>query len=136
MSKPALTPTTDDEGLWTEAQAAAYVGIHQNALYRHRVAGTGPAFIVVTKSQVRYRPSVVKAWLKAREFSSMAAFYSADLERAHAVERQRQAASKARQTRWPKKPEAAACLRTGTSTKSGAVGGKQASDDRTGHRPI
>ena len=97
----------DAEGLWTEDQAAAFVNTHKNALYRHRVAGTGPAFILVTKSQVRYRPSVVKAWLKAREFSSMAAFYRSDQERAHAVERQRQAASKARQTRWPKKPEAA-----------------------------
>ena len=95
------------EGLWTEHQAAAFVNTHKNALYRHRVAGTGPAFILVTKSQVRYRPSVVKAWLKAREFSSMAAFYRSDQERAHAVERQRQAASKARRTRWPKKLGAA-----------------------------
>jgi hypothetical protein len=97
----------DAEGLWTEDQAAAFVKTHKHALYRHRVAGTGPAFILVTKSQVRYRPSAVMAWAKAREFRSMADFYSSDQERGRAVERQRQAARKARQTRWSKKPEVA-----------------------------
>jgi hypothetical protein len=51
----------------------------------------------------------------------MAAFYSADQERARAVERQRQAASKARQTRWPKKPEAAERGRALAASRHGTV---------------
>jgi hypothetical protein len=103
LSKPMSTP----RACGRKARRPRSSGTHKNSLYRHRIAGTGPAFIAVTKAQIRYRPSVVKAWLKAREFSSMAAFYRSDQERARAVERQRQAASKARQTRWPKKLGAA-----------------------------
>jgi hypothetical protein len=92
----------DVESLWTEDQTAAYVGLTKNSLYRHRVAGTGPAFVLVTPAKIRYRPSVVKAWVESREFSSMAAYYSSAPNRAAAADLQRKAASKARQTRWSK----------------------------------
>jgi hypothetical protein len=96
----------DLEGLWTERQTAAFTGLTKNALYRHRVAGTGPLFVLVSKTQIRYRPSAVIAWAKTREFGSMAAYYRADRERARTAERQRQAVRKVRRARWKQKPEA------------------------------
>jgi hypothetical protein len=46
--------------------------------------------------------------LKAREFSSMAADYAQDAERARTAELQRQAVRKVRRARWKRKREAAA----------------------------
>jgi hypothetical protein len=97
----------DLEGLWPEDQTATFLNLTKNALRRHRVDGTGPAFIPVSKRQIAYRPSVVIAWAKAREFQSMTAYYAADKERARAAEIQRQAVSKVRRARWKRKPEAA-----------------------------
>jgi hypothetical protein len=98
----------DLEGLWTEDQAAAFTGLTKNALYRHRVAGTGPLFTLVSKTRIRYRPSSLIAWVKAREFSSMAAYYAQDAERARTAELQRQAVRKVRRARWQRKREVAA----------------------------
>jgi hypothetical protein len=98
----------DLEGLWPERQTATFLNLTKNALRRHRVAGTGPAFVFVSKRQVAYRPSVVIAWTKTREFQSMAAYYAADQERARAAELQRQVVSKVRRARWKKKLEVAA----------------------------
>jgi hypothetical protein len=92
----------DDEGLWTPARAAAYAGLTTNQLYRLRVSGGGPAFIVIAPQQIRYRPSVAKAWAAEREFSSMAEYYASAPLRAAAADRQRKAAVKARATRWPR----------------------------------
>ena len=93
----------DAEGLWTESQMAAFANVTKNALYRHRVAGTGPAFVLVSKAQVRYRPSVAHAWVKEREFQSMADYYASHQERARTAERQRTAAVRARKIRWTSK---------------------------------
>jgi hypothetical protein len=98
----------DLEGLWTEGQVAAFTGLTKNALYRHRVAGSGPLFTLISKTKIRYRPSAVIAWAKSREFQSMADYYAKDSARARSAERQRQAVRKVRRARWKKQPKAAA----------------------------
>jgi hypothetical protein len=100
--------TADIEGLWTEDQTAAFTHLTKNALYRHRVAGTGPPFVLVSKTRIRYRPRAVIAWAKSREFQSMADYYAKDSARARNAELQRQAVRKVRRGRWKKKPKVAA----------------------------
>jgi hypothetical protein len=48
--------------LWTDAEAANYVGKPTKTLANWRHLGTGPAFIKVG-NRVRYRPSDVDRWL-------------------------------------------------------------------------
>jgi hypothetical protein len=108
MTDASEIEASDIEGLWTEDQTAAFTHLTKNALYRHRVAGTGPPFVLVSKTRIRYRPSAVIAWAKSREFQSMADYYAKDSARARTAELQRQAVRKVRRARWKKKPQAAA----------------------------
>jgi hypothetical protein len=108
MTDDSEIDPADLEGLWTEGQVTAFTGLTKNALYWHRVAGTGPPFVLVSKTRIRYRPSAVIAWAKSREFQSMAEYYAKDSARARTAELQRQAVRKVRRGRWKKKPEAAA----------------------------
>lgn len=52
--------------LMTVAEAASRLSVTPSTLKRWRLAGTGPAAIMITDRLVRYRPSAVEAWLKAR----------------------------------------------------------------------
>ena len=92
----------DDEGLWTPARAAAYAGLTPNQLYRLRVSGGGPAFIVIAPQQNSLPPERRQGVGGQREFSSMAEYYASAPVRAAAADRQRKAAVKARATRWPR----------------------------------
>jgi hypothetical protein len=107
MTDASEIDAADIEGLWTEDQTAAFTHLTKNALYRHRVAGTGPAFVLVSKTRIRYRPSAVIAWAKSREFQSMAEYYAKDSARARTADLQRQAVRKVRRARWKRKSEAA-----------------------------
>jgi hypothetical protein len=115
FNSPSLTdgrshvPEADVEPLWTERQTAEYPKLTSVALYRLRMNGKGPAFIVLTgRSKIRYRPSVVMKWLKDRERPSMAAFFAMDKERAANAAKQREALESVRHTRWPRKSEESA----------------------------
>jgi len=91
------------EPLMTEEQAADALNVRRHALRKMRVAGTGPKFIVVGKTRVRYSPSAIRTWRAEREVSSMAEFYASNCDGAQEAAKQREAAAHARKTRHPLK---------------------------------
>jgi hypothetical protein len=101
-----LAAETKIEPLMTPAQTAELAQTTENDLYRHRIHGSGPPFIVVNKTRIRYRPSAVRAWLASREYTSMAAFHQADPDRAAMVEHMRATFGRAKRSRH-RKPETA-----------------------------
>jgi hypothetical protein len=85
-----------DSELWTADQTANYLKITSDALYRLRLSGQGPAFVVVRgRSKYRYRASAVRRWLEQSESTSMAA-HNARLAQ------QRASLAHARKARWPR----------------------------------
>lgn len=56
-------------------EAAALLGLTPNTLAKHRVRGTGPAFVRLgtgQKAPIRYRPTALEAWLtEARSTSEL-----------------------------------------------------------------
>jgi hypothetical protein len=89
------------EGLWTAAQAAAYLHVTDDVLYRWRLSGEGPPFLIVPgRQKYRYRPVVVRQWAAESEVPSMAAFNEARTKRALVVAKQRESLARARQSRW------------------------------------
>jgi excisionase family DNA binding protein len=53
------------EELWDAQELAAYLGVAVGTVYNWNYRGEGPAAIKVG-SRLRWRPSVVKAWLTDR----------------------------------------------------------------------
>jgi predicted DNA-binding transcriptional regulator AlpA len=87
------------EPLLTEKQAGPECGLSPVALARHRRAGTGPKFIVIGGSKIRYTPSAIQEWREARTFASTAEHYAVDQERAAFAEKQRLGAIRALKAR-------------------------------------
>ncbi len=77
MSKPNCTPSLltvsqhDPKGCayLTQSEVAALVRLSSRTLGRHRVAGTGPAYMKLGRKVV-YKRSCVEAWAAANTFSS------------------------------------------------------------------
>ena len=55
----------------TQSEVAALVRLSSRTLERHRVAGTGPAYVKLGRKVV-YKRSSVEAWAAANTFSSTA----------------------------------------------------------------
>ena len=95
----------EPEALWTSAQCAQYLGVTDDALYRMRLSGEGPPFLMVRgRSKFRDRPSAVAAWLAQSESPSMAALAERKAKQVREIARQRESMARARLLRWPKKP--------------------------------
>jgi predicted DNA-binding transcriptional regulator AlpA len=86
--KVASQTAPNADPLLTKAETAAVCGCSTYTLDRWRkIAGEGPDFIAFGGGRIRYRLSVVEAWLNRRTFSSTAEHLSADSKRAAFVER-------------------------------------------------
>jgi hypothetical protein len=97
-------PMADTEPLWTAKQTAQFLGVTDDALYRMRLNGAGPKFLIVTgREKYRYRPSAVRQWVEESETPSMAAFHENQMKRALTVARQRESLAHARESRWKPK---------------------------------
>ncbi|MGH6661159.1 MAG: helix-turn-helix transcriptional regulator [Rhodospirillales bacterium] len=55
----------------TQHEAAAYLRLSPRTLERHRVAGTGPAFVKAGR-RILYRRDEIDAWAAQRTFTSTA----------------------------------------------------------------
>lgn len=74
--------------LLTTAEAAAHIGVKPNTLERWRTYGTGPEFIKINphslRSPIRYRESVLEAWLAERTCSNTSQYMSLPQQAQHA----------------------------------------------------
>ncbi len=57
----------EQDSILSERQVSDWLGISEPTLFRHRRAGTGPAFVRLSARRIAYRCSAVKEWLKQRE---------------------------------------------------------------------
>jgi hypothetical protein len=73
---PLRNPTTSTrlvrEPLIDTPAAAKLIGVSVGFLEHARTRGDGPAFVVVSKRRIRYRPEAIEAWLSGRERRSTA----------------------------------------------------------------
>jgi hypothetical protein len=101
-----MADTDTIEPLWTAKQVAHFLGVSDDVLYRWRLSGQGPKFLVVTgREKYRYRPSIVREWVAQSEVPSMAALHQAKTRSADIAARQRASLARARQSRWPREAE-------------------------------
>lgn len=63
MTAPGAGPS---DQLLDPPSAGRWLGVHVNTLKRWRRTGTGPRYIRVGRSRVRYRVRDLDAWLDAR----------------------------------------------------------------------
>ena len=61
--------TAGHEPFLTQREVAAFLRLSERTLERHRLAGTGPAFVKLGR-RVVYRPSDVQAWTARNTFES------------------------------------------------------------------
>ena len=61
--------TDEDDPLLSPPQVYAWLGIAESTLRRWRAEGRGPAYITLSPRVIRYRRSVVLAWLREQEHS-------------------------------------------------------------------
>jgi predicted DNA-binding transcriptional regulator AlpA len=67
---PLLAPVTKFPArLWTEIDAATFLGVQPKALQAWRTRGGGPPFVKIGRL-VRYRPSLVEEWVVSQERAS------------------------------------------------------------------
>lgn len=58
--------TDADERLFSPKELSLYLGVTTGALAQMRHMGNGPEYIKISSRSIRYRRSVVEAWLEAR----------------------------------------------------------------------
>jgi len=59
--------------VWTQAETAQRLSVHERSLERWRAEGTGPEYVRLGARRVGYRESAILAWLNARTFQHRAA---------------------------------------------------------------
>lgn len=64
--------SADEIRIYSEAQAAHFLGISRRTLQNMRHTGDGPAFVKISARRVGYSLSTLKAWIAARSVRSTA----------------------------------------------------------------
>ena len=67
-----MTDSDDGDQMLSPAEAAIQLGVTPRFLAGHRTKGTGPRFIRLSHSVIRYRRSELNTWLESRTAPSQA----------------------------------------------------------------
>lgn len=68
-SQLSTSVTNFPTNLWTEKEAAVFLGVREKSLQAWRIRGGGPPFVKIGRL-VRYRPSLIEEWLSSHERAS------------------------------------------------------------------
>ena len=52
--------------LWTEREAAEYLGYTPRFMQMRRYKGDGPKFVRISQTALRYRPEDIEEWVRGR----------------------------------------------------------------------
>lgn len=89
----AIATIDPDEDLWDTKTCARKLGVSFQWVTIGRHKGYGPPFVKLGPRRVRYRPAAVIAWLREREFRSVAENPNREAPRGRSPGRPRKAAS-------------------------------------------